>query len=263
VSIKIIISGVCGKMGLSILNLATKDPEIKIAGILEAKNHSMVGKQIGEFSKAGKVTDDLTKIIDKTDVLIEFTTPESTIEHINIASKAKKYVVLGTTGLRESGVHIIKQFSKQIPVVMAPNMSVGVNLLYKLVSQTAKLLSGYDIEIVELHHNKKKDAPSGTALKIAEVIAKELGRDLTSVGVYGRKGMTGPRKKEELGILSIRAGDIVGEHTVYFAGPGEVVEITHKALSRDTFANGALRAAKWIVKQKPGLYDMQDVLGLK
>ena len=173
-------------------------------------------------------------------------------------------MVIGTTGLTPSQLEEIKTLARQVPCVLSPNMSVGVNLIYKVIGEMAKTLGDdYDIEVIEAHHRLKKDAPSGTALKIAEVLARAVNRDLDQVGVYARKGMIGERTKQEIGIQTIRAGDIVGDHTVLFGGMGERIEVTHRASSRDTFARGALRAARWVVRQPPGLYDMMDVLGLK
>jgi 4-hydroxy-tetrahydrodipicolinate reductase len=173
-------------------------------------------------------------------------------------------MVIGTTGLTSAHLEEIKLLARQVPCVLSPNMSVGVNLLYKVIGEMAKTLGDdYDIEVIEAHHRLKKDAPSGTALKIAEVLARAVNRDLDQVGVYARKGMIGERTKQEIGIQTIRAGDIVGDHTVLFGGMGERIEVTHRASSRDTFARGALRAARWVVRQPPGLYDMMDVLGLK
>ncbi|MFN3966249.1 MAG: 4-hydroxy-tetrahydrodipicolinate reductase [Endomicrobiia bacterium] len=257
--VKIIISGICGKMGSRILALAQQDKEIEIVAGLEAKNHQMIGKKIQPSNII--VESELEKVIDKSDVLIEFTNPQATIEHIKILETFKKACVIGTTGLSEEQVSQIKNASKKIPIVFSPNMSIGVNLLFKLASEVAKILQNYDVEIVELHHNKKKDAPSGTALKLAEKI--KIARQKKLKEVFSRAGETGPRKPDEIGIFAVRAGDIVGEHTVIFAGTGERLELIHKAHSRDTFASGALTAAKWIVNRQPGLYDMTDVLGLK
>src|SRR5262249_14438283 len=173
-------------------------------------------------------------------------------------------MVIGTTGFSTSELDEVRTLARQVPCVCSPNMSVGVNLIYKVIAEMAKTLGDeYDIEVIEAHHRLKKDAPSGTALKIAEILARAVNRDLNHVGVYARKGMIGERKKGEIGIQTIRAGDIVGDHTILFGGVGERIEVTHRASSRDTFARGALRAARWVVKQPPGLYDMMDVLGLR
>lgn len=256
---KIIISGICGKMGTSILNLCPQDKEIEVVAGIEASGHQMIGKKIQPLDIP--VESDLEKVIDKTDVLIEFTNPDATFEHVKIAEKYKKACVIGTTGLSEEQVSYIKKASQKIPIVFSPNMSIGVNLLFKLVEQVSNILKDYDIEIVEAHHNKKKDAPSGTALKLLEKI--KSARQTKLKEIYGREGQIGARKPDEIGVFAVRAGDIVGEHTVIFGGTGERIELVHRAHSRDTFAKGALTAAKWIINKKSGLYDMGDVLNLK
>ncbi|HEA46973.1 MAG TPA: 4-hydroxy-tetrahydrodipicolinate reductase [bacterium] len=266
--IKAIVSGACGRMGSSIIGTIVNDEEIKLVGALERKGHPNFGKDAGEVNGLGRlgvlISDDLEHIIDEGEVLIEFTDPDTTLNHLRIAIEHNKAMVIGTTGFGDEQLKEIKEIAAQIPCVMAPNMSVGVNLLFKLAKDIAPVLGNdYDIEIVEAHHRKKKDAPSGTAIKIAEILAKALGRSLKEIGVYGRKGTTGERTKKEIGIHAVRAGDIVGEHTITFAGTGERLEITHRAHSRDTFAQGAMRAVKFVIKAKKGLYDMQDVLKLK
>jgi len=258
--VKIIVSGVCGRMGSRIFNLAGEDKELQIVAGLEKKGHPDIGK---ELPGGVKISSELEKIVHLTDVLIEFTTPEATLEHLEIVSKAKKAIVIGTTGFTEEEMNKIKKIAQNIPLVISPNMSVGVNLLFRLVKEVAGVIPDYDIEIIEAHHNQKKDAPSGTALKLAQIIAQELNRDLGKVALYGRQGIVGPRKKDEIAIFALRAGDIVGEHNIIFATQGERIELIHRAHSRDTFARGALRATKWVVKQPPGLYDMIDVLGLR
>lgn len=259
--VKIIVCGACGRMGQRIINAILKDRDIKLIGVLEAEGHPMIGKNphVGDL----KITDDLKSIIDNADVIIDFTNPEATIRHLGVVKEYEKCAVVGTTGLNDKQVAQLRKISENIACVFAPNMSMGVNLLFKLVAESAKVLGDYDVEIVEAHHNLKKDAPSGTAKKIAQVISDVLEIDLDKNGVYGRHGMVGARKKKEIGIHAVRAGDIVGEHTVTFASTGERLELTHRAHSRDTFAHGAVRAAKWVVGKSKGLYDMQDVLGLK
>lgn len=266
--IKTMVSGACGRMGSRIINAIVNDEEIKLVGALEQEGHSNFGKDAGEVNRLGKlrvlISDELEHIIDEGEVLIEFTDPDTTLDHLRIAIEHNKAMVIGTTGFSEEQLKEIKEIASQIPCVMAPNMSVGVNLLFKLVKDIATVLGNdYDIEIVEAHHRNKKDAPSGTALKIAEILAQALKTDLKQAGVYGRRGTTGERTRKEIGIHAVRAGDIVGEHMVTFAGTGERIEITHRAHSRDTFAQGTLRAVKFVVKAKKGLYDMQDVLKLK
>ncbi|MDR1941543.1 MAG: 4-hydroxy-tetrahydrodipicolinate reductase, partial [Endomicrobium sp.] len=203
------------------------------------------------------------KFLPDADVLIDFTNPDSALKNLDVARLLKKSVIIGTTGFISEQKDKISEIAKDIAIVLSPNMSVGVNLLFKLVEEVAGRIPDYDIEMVELHHNKKKDSPSGTAVKLSEIAAKAIGKNISDVGVYGRKSVMAERKKDEIGILSVRAGDIVGDHNVYFAGPGEMLTLTHRAHSRDTFAAGAVRAAKWIMGKEPGLYDMQDVLGLK
>jgi 4-hydroxy-tetrahydrodipicolinate reductase len=265
---KIIVCGATGKMGSRITALSKDYDNLKLVGAVEKKGHEMIGKDIGLILAIGEkgviLNDNLESIIDKGDVVIDFTSISSTLNHVKIAKNYKKAMVIGTTGFSKEELEPINEASKDIPIVLAPNMSVGVNLLLKVLKDIATVLDDdYDIEIIEAHHRLKKDAPSGTAMKMAQVIAEAVGRDLDNVAVYSRKGLIGERTKNEIGIQTIRAGDIVGEHTVLFGGLGERIEITHKASSRDTFARGALKAALWISGRKPGLYDMQDVLGLK
>jgi 4-hydroxy-tetrahydrodipicolinate reductase len=256
---KLVICGAAGRMGQAIIAIAKDDSEIQISGALEFEG----SKAIGTGSPIISSVNDLEKILKDSDALIDFTNPESALKILDLAVKQKVPVVIGTTGFSEEQKKKIYEASKIIPIVFSPNMSVGVNILFKLVEEAAKKIPDYDIEIVELHHNKKKDSPSGTAAKLAEVAASSIGKDIKDVGVYGRHSVNSARKKDEIGILSVRAGDIVGDHTVYFVGPGERIELTHRAHSRDTFAAGAVRAAKWVAGKKTGLYDMFDVLSLK
>ena len=258
--VKVIVCGACGRMGRKIADILSQDKEIQLVGAIEAKAHKDLGTEV--IPKV-KVTDNLGKIIDKAEVVIDFTNPQASLENLEVAAKFKKAMVIGTTGHTEQEKKLVAEKAKIIPLLMAPNMSLGVNLLFKVVAGVAKVLKGYDVEIIEAHHNRKKDAPSGTAAKLEETIAQALNLNPKEVGVYGRKGMVGPRKPQEIGVHSVRAGDIVGEHTVIFAGTGERLELTHRAHSRDCFARGAVEAAKWIVKQPPGFYNMQDFLGLR
>jgi len=210
-----------------------------------------------------KVVDDLASVVDQFDVLIDFTRPDASMAFIETCRQAGKKLVIGTTGYSDAQKARISEAAKDVAIVMAPNMSVGVNLSLKLLEMTAKVMGDYtDIEVIEAHHRHKVDAPSGTALRMGEVIADALGRDLKDCAIYGREGNTGERDRKTIGFSTIRAGDIVGEHTVMFADDGERVEITHKATSRMTFANGAVRAAVWLADKDSGLYDMQDVLGI-
>ncbi len=259
--IKVIISGAMGRMGKMIGGLvqAAEDMEL-VAGIER--------EEVVEKEKVWNGTDiplyaSLEEAIEKGDVIIEFTNPKSTVDHVRIAKKYKKPMVIGTTGLTEDEKKVVEDAAKDAPIVLSPNMSTGVNILFKLVEEVARILGEeYDVEIVEMHHHHKKDAPSGTAKRLGEIISGVWGKKLDEVGVYGRSGFVGERKKGELGILAVRAGDIVGDHTVIFAGPGERLELTHRAHSREAFANGALTAARFVVKQKPGLYSTKEVLGL-
>jgi 4-hydroxy-tetrahydrodipicolinate reductase len=197
------------------------------------------------------------------DVLIDFTFPEVTLSNLKICAQQGKMIVSGSTGFTPEQKALVEKYAEQIPVVLAPNMSVGVNACFKLLKEAAKILGDdFDVEVVELHHNKKKDSPSGTAVRMGEVVADALGRDYTQVANYHREGMCGERRKDEIGMQTVRGGDIVGEHTVYFIGMGERIEISHRAMSRDMFARGAARACLWLEDKSPGLYDMQDVLGL-
>ncbi|MBI5587857.1 MAG: 4-hydroxy-tetrahydrodipicolinate reductase [Deltaproteobacteria bacterium] len=265
--IKIAVTGAAGRMGRAIVNAVMANPATELAGALEREDSPFLGKDTGELAgaeKSGvKITSDADKAFRKADCIIDFTHPDSSMKFLEDAAAMNKAVVIGTTGFSHHQRALITEHCLKTRVVMAPNMSVGVNLLLKLVQEAAVVLSDYDIEIVEAHHRHKKDAPSGTAIRIAEVIAHALQRDLEKVAVYERKGIIGERRPEEIGIQTVRAGDIIGDHTVLFAGPGERVEIIHKASSRDTFATGAVKAAVWLYDKKNGLYDMQDVLGLK
>lgn len=219
---------------------------------------------ISDDDETLEIADNLLDVVDLFDVLIDFTRPEATMRYLNICKEAGKKMVIGTTGFNEAQKAQIAEAAKEIAIVLAPNFSVGVNLSLKLLEMTAKVMGDdTDIEIIEAHHRHKVDAPSGTALRMGEVVAKSLGRDLKNCAIYGREGNTGERDRKTIGFSTIRAGDIVGEHTVMFADEGERIEITHKATSRMTFANGAVRAAIWLADRENGLYDMQDVLGLK
>jgi len=258
--VKVIVCGACGRMGGRIIDILSQDEQIELVGAIEAKGHKALGAQV---TPKVKVTDNLEKIIDRGEVVIDFTNPRASLENLEVASRFKKAMVIGTTGHTEEERKLVIEKAKTIPLLMAPNMSLGVNLLFELVEGVARVLKGYDVEIIEAHHNRKKDAPSGTAAKLAENITQVLKLNLKEVGVYGRKGMVGPRKPQEIGVHAVRAGDIVGEHTVIFAGTGERLELTHRAHSLDCFARGAIEASKWIVRQPPGFYDMQDFLGLK
>ncbi|TSA03144.1 MAG: 4-hydroxy-tetrahydrodipicolinate reductase [Nitrospiraceae bacterium] len=266
--VKIVVTGAGGRMGARLVSLVKESSDLQLVGALERKGHPAVGSDAGDVAGCGRtgvvVTDNLAALVERADVLIDFTSPEATLANLRVMAANRKAMVIGTTGLSAGQLAELKETAKSIPCVFSPNMSVGVNVVLKVLAEMARTFGeDYDIEVTEAHHRLKKDAPSGTALKIAQVLADATGRDLDKVAVYGRKGMIGERKRGEIGIQVIRAGDIVGDHTVLFGGPGERIEVTHRAQSRDTFARGALRAARWVVTRPPGLYDMHDVLGLK
>lgn len=263
--INIAVVGAAGRMGCTIIQAITQTEGAKLSAAIEHKESANLGKDAGAV--AGM--DDLGIVIENNlanatfDVCIDFTRPQVTMESLETCVQLKRPIVIGTTGLSEQEKEKIQQAGKVIPLVFAPNMSVGVNLTFKLVELAAKVLQDtVDIEIIEAHHSKKIDAPSGTALKLGEIIAQVLQRDLKQDAIYGREGETGARDRKTIGFSTIRAGDIVGEHTVLYAGAGERIEITHKAASRMTFASGAVRAALWILNKNSAVYDMQAVLGL-
>lgn len=264
--IKAIVSGAAGRMGKRIINAISQTNGIELGAALEASGCPALGLDAGEAAGIGKTGIEIISSVEKAmangDVVIEFTSPSATLEHLKAAVESSTAMVIGTTGLSPEELEQVKQAGQHIPCVFAPNMSVGVNVLLNILSQMAKALSHYDIEIVEAHHRHKKDAPSGTALKMAQVIAQALDRDLDKVGNYGRHGLTGERPTDQIGVHAVRAGDIVGTHNVLFAGPAESIEVIHRAHSRDNFAQGAVKAAVFAGKASKGLYDMQDVLGL-
>jgi len=264
----IAVTGAAGRMGKALIEACELTDGATLVAAIERAGSSLIGADAGELAGIGKksvaVVDDPHAVADKFDVLIDFTTPESTMNNLEVCRKSGKRLVIGTTGLSDDQKQQISQAANEIAIVFAPNMSVGVNLCLKLLDLAARAMNDdIDIEIIEAHHRDKVDAPSGTALAMGEVVAKALNRDLKQVAVYGREGRTGERDRNTIGFETIRAGDIVGEHTVMFAGIGERVEITHKASSRMTFAKGAVRAAKWLMTKEKGLYDMQDVLGFR
>jgi 4-hydroxy-tetrahydrodipicolinate reductase len=254
-------------MGRSLIEACQQTAGVDVTVALEHPDSSLPGSDAGDLVGVGKlgvlIGSDLSAVVDDFDVLIDFTRPESTLANLEVCRQAGRRLVIGTTGFSDEEKAQIKAVSQDIGVVFAPNMSVGVNVCLKLLDMAARALGDdVDIEVIEAHHRHKVDAPSGTALRMGEVVADALGRDLKSCAVYGREGNTGERDRKTIGFETIRAGDIVGDHTVLFAGAGERIEITHKASSRMTFANGAVRAAGWLMGQESGLFDMQDVLGL-
>ena len=264
---KIAIAGATGRMGRMLIEAALNSTDAQLVGALEHPAAPQLGEDAGAFlgKKTGVIiTADVAQGLANADFLIDFTRPEGTMAHVAIAQKTATKMIIGTTGLNAEQIVGLKQAAEKIAIVFAPNMSVGVNATFKLLEIAAKMLNeGYDIEIIEAHHRHKVDAPSGTALKMGEVIADALGEKLDDVAVYAREGHTGERKAGSIGFATIRGGDIVGDHTVLFAGDGERIEISHKSSSRQSYAQGSLRAARYLQNQESGFYDMQDVLGLR
>lgn len=266
--IKVAVTGAAGRMGGRIITAIKEAEGLELAGAVERPGHEMIGQDAGLIAGCGaagvKITASLDEALKHADVLIDFTFPEVTLKNLATCVRLGKKLVIGSTGFTPAQRAEVQKAGEQISVVLAPNMSVGVNACFKLLKETAKILGpDFDVEIVELHHNKKKDSPSGTAVRMGEVVAEALGRDYNQVANFHREGMCGERTPDEIGMQTVRGGDIVGEHTVYFIGMGERIEITHRAMSRDMFARGAVRAAAWLAAKEQGLYDMQDVLGLK
>ncbi|KAF3977806.1 MAG: 4-hydroxy-tetrahydrodipicolinate reductase [Methylococcales symbiont of Iophon sp. n. MRB-2018] len=264
---RIAVVGASGRMGLCLLKAAVLSKKSELTVAVSRPKSPSLGKDAGEIAGVGsvniKIIDDLSSVTDQFDLLIDFTRPAPSLEYIEICRKAGKKLVIGTTGYTDEQKTMISQAAENVAIVLAPNMSVGINLSLKLLEMTAKVMGEYtDIEVIEAHHRHKVDAPSGTALRMGEVIADALDRDLKDCATYGREGNIGERDRKTIGFSTIRAGDIIGEHTVMFADEGERIEITHKASSRMTFANGAIRAAEWLKDKDTGLYDMQDVLGI-
>ena len=264
---KVIITGAAGRMGKRLVSLVQESPNLELAGATEAKGHPDIGRDAGDLAGCGhlnvSLSDDLSKVLAKADVVVDFTSPIATLNHLAQAVHHKRAMVIGTTGFSPDDMNQLRTHAESVPCVQAPNMSVGINVLLQIIGKVALALGDdYDLEIIDAHHNKKKDAPSGTALILAEALAAAKGWDLQETGVYARHGIIGERSQKEIGIQTVRAGDIVGDHTVLYGGPGERIEITHRAHNRDPFARGALRAAEWVVNQPPGLYGMADVLGL-
>lgn len=265
---RIAVMGAAGRMGKTLIEAVSLAEGAKLSAAIDRADSSLVGADAGELVGLGKIgvtlVGDLAAVVDDFDVLIDFTHPSVTLKNLDVCRQAGKAMVIGTTGFTPEEKQQLSEAAKQIPIVFAANFSVGVNLCLKLLDTAARVLGDdVDIEIVEAHHRHKVDAPSGTALRMGEVVANALGRDLQKVAVYGREGQTGARERETIGFATVRAGDVVGDHTVLFAADGERVEITHKASSRMTFAKGAVRSALWLQGRDAALYDMQDVLGLK
>lgn len=266
-TVKVAIAGASGRMGRMLVEAALQTEGVTLAAALDQAGSSFIGRDAGELVGGAcgvLIGSDVEAALQQADCLIDFTRPAGTLVHLQVARRLKRAVVIGTTGFSPDEKALIGEAAREIPVTFAPNMSVGVNAVFKLLDVAAKILSsGYDVEVFEAHHRFKVDAPSGTALRMGEVVAQALGRDLQETAVYGREGVTGERKPETIGFATVRGGDIVGDHTVMFCGLGERVEISHKAGSRMPYATGALRAALFLQDKRSGLYDMQDVLGLK
>jgi 4-hydroxy-tetrahydrodipicolinate reductase len=255
-------------MGSFLIKAVCETAGLTLGAAIEHCDHPMVGQDAGIIAGCGTlgvtISDNLEQALAAADVLIDFTFPEVTLANAEVCNRLGKMMVIGSTGFTPEQRQQLAKIASDIAVVLAPNMSVGVNACFKLLKEAAQILGdGFDVEIVELHHNKKKDSPSGTAVRMGEVVADALGRDYNQVANYHREGMCGERSHDEIGMQTVRGGDIVGEHTVYFIGMGERIEITHRAMSRAMFARGAARACQWIQSKSAGMYDMQDVLELK
>jgi 4-hydroxy-tetrahydrodipicolinate reductase len=266
-TVDVVVAGAAGRMGSRVVACVRESGDIGLAGALEAPGHPAAGRDAGEVAGVGvmgvAIGTDAAAVLGRDRVLIEFSAPEPTLEHLRRIADTGGRAVIGTTGFTPAQREEVAGLARRAAIMLSPNMSVGVTLALQVLATMARALGDdYDVEITEIHHRFKKDAPSGTALRMAEVVAEALGRDLSVVGVYGRQGVPGERSTKEIGVMSLRSGDVVGEHTVSFGTLGERIELTHRAHNRDTFARGALRAARWIVTRPPGLYSMQDVLGL-
>ncbi len=265
--LRVCVAGASGRMGQMLVEAVRDSGDCVLSGALDVAGSPTLGQDAGAFAGRASgvaITADLAQGLSGSGFLIDFTRPEGTLAHLRECARQGVSAVIGTTGFSEAQKGEIAAFAREIPIVFAPNMSVGVNVTLKLLEMAARALStGYDIEVIEAHHRHKVDAPSGTALKMGEVIAQALGRDLKDCAVYAREGVTGERDPSSIGFATIRGGDIVGDHTVLFAGTGERIEITHKSSSRATYAQGSLRAVRFLAGRKAGLYDMFDVLSLK
>jgi 4-hydroxy-tetrahydrodipicolinate reductase len=266
--IRVIVTGATGKMGRRVIDLVQADPELELVGAITHRTHAALGRDAGEVAGIGPIgvvlEHDCTRALPQADVIIDFSVADAALAYIGLAAAQAKAIVVGTTGFTAAQHEDIRRLSQHMPCFVAPNMSVGVNVMLQVLRQLVILLGpDYDIEILEAHHRTKVDAPSGTALRMAAVAAEARGNRLDDVAVYVRQGMIGRRSDTEVGIQVVRAGEIVGEHTVLFGGPGERLELVHRSQSRDTFASGALRAVKWLLQQPWGLYSMEDLLRLR
>lgn len=265
--VRVAIAGAAGRMGRMLIEAVLKEPGVALAAAFDRPGTPFIGRDAGEMAgvvTGVSITDDAAAAIAAADCVIDFTRPAGTLAHLELARGLGKAMVIGTTGFDAAGKAAIATAAREVPVVFAPNMAVGVNAVFRVLEVAARILAeGYDVEIIEAHHRFKVDAPSGTALRMGEVVARELGRDLEQCAVYAREGHTGERDPSTIGFSTIRGGDVVGDHTVLFAGIGERIEITHKSGSRMPYALGSLRAAKFLAGRTQGLFDMQDVLGLR
>src|SRR5256886_9389786 len=266
-AIEVVVAGAAGRMGNRVIACLREAPGLRLAAALEAPGHAALGRDAGELAGLGRlgvaVGAEPGAALTRERVLVEVSVPDASVEHLRLVARAGGRAVIGTTGFSPAERHEIADLAKHAAILVSPSSSVALNVALTLLGPMAKALGDdYDVEITEIHHRFKKDAPSGTALAMADVVAAALGRDLAKAGVYGRQGLTGERTQTEIGVMSLRSGDVVGEHTVSFGTLGERLELTHRAHSRDTFARGALRAARWIAGRSAGLYSMQDVLGL-
>src|SRR5262245_60838511 len=264
---EVVIAGAAGRMGCRLVTLLQEEKELRLVAALEAPGHPALLKDAGEVAGLGKVgvpiTADPEGALGRDRLLIEFSVPDASLGHLRMTARQGGRAVIGTTGFAAAQREEIERLARDVPILLSPNMSVAVNVAFRVLADMARMLGDdYDVEVVETHHRFKKDAPSGTALRMAEIVAEALGRDLAKTAVYGRPGLPGERTRQEIGMMSLRSGDVVGDHTVSFGALGERIELTHRAQSRDTYARGALRGARFIAGAPPGLYSMQDVLGL-
>lgn len=264
--INVAITGVCGKMGRSILSTLLSDKDIKVVGATELKGHQLLGKDIGDLAGSSigvPITDDIGEAAAGAQIIVDFTSPDSTISNAKYADQNSKSMVIGTTGFDKQQEKELRDIAHHFPCVISPNMSIGVNVLFEISREIASLLGNdFDVEIVEAHHRNKVDAPSGTALKLGQSVAEGLGLDFDKYSRFERHGAIGKRKEGEIGIQTVRGGDVVGDHTVMFLGSGERIELTHRANSRENFSRGVLRAVKWLPGKSPGIYTMKEVLGI-
>jgi 4-hydroxy-tetrahydrodipicolinate reductase len=260
--IKVAVNGACGRMGSRIASLVFEDPELELVAALEKQGHRSLGKDVGSVAGCGETGVKISTALNAdADVLIDFSSPESAVAIAEVCAKKNIALIVGTTGLNSQQYEAIRHFARGIPCLVSPNMSIGVNVMFDIVAQVSKMMGReFDVEIIETHHRFKKDAPSGTALRLAEKICEATDRKMDKDVVYGRSGITGERPPNQIGIHAVRSGDVIGEHTVVFGSLGERLEITHKAHTRDTFVRGTIRAAKFIAKKPPGMYSMSDVL---